>query len=412
MPTPGPTGRRRSVSGLAAGSAVSGLLAYVFFALVTRALGADKAAPVSVLWAWWSFTGAGLTFPLQHWITRTVTATAAEGSVRRSLGRLTGLVLGVAVAAGLVATLMRHLLFDQGGPAFPVLTALVVLGSGLMGVVRGVLSGRGRFGAVGAGLVAENGLRCLLALVLWLAGVDDPAAYGWALVLGYLTGFAFPSALRLGSEGAERVSPFGFLGGAGTGQLVAQAVLTGGPVLLATAGGASADVTALFAGLALFRAPYTLGVGVLAPATERVTRLVLTGAHDALRRLRAALAGLVAVGVIAGGLFGFWAGPPLVRLVFGHDVRLSAGTTAMIAVGSVLALGNLALTVLVMAGHRTGALTRAWVASLVPGALWFGLADTALLQRTAMTFLLTEAAALAWLAVEEQHAARTTAPAQ
>jgi O-antigen/teichoic acid export membrane protein len=385
------------------------VLAYVFFALVTRALGAERAAPVSVLWAWWSFTGAGLTFPLQHWITRTVTATAAEGPVRRALGRLSALVVGVSIAAGLVATAMRHLLFDQGGLAFPLLAALVVLGSGLMGLIRGVLSARGQFGAVGAGLVAENGLRCVLALGLWLAGVHDPVAYGWALVLGYLTAFAFPRALRLGTEGDAYANPFTFLGGAGTGQLIAQAVLTGGPVVLAAAGGAPADVTALFAGLALFRAPYTLGVGVLAPATEGVTRLVLAGDHDALRRLRSALAGLVVTGVVTGGLFGFWAGPPLVQLVFGQDVRLSAGTTAVIAIGTVLALGNLALTVVLMARHRTSALTRAWVASLVPGALWFALAGSPLLERTATTFLVTEAAALLWMSAEELRAAR---PAQ
>lgn len=411
MPTPGATGRRRSVSGLAAGSAVSGLLAYVFFALVTRALGAERASPVSVLWAWWSFTGAGLTFPLQHWITRTVTATANEGPVRRSLGRLTVLVLGAAVAAGVVATLARQPLFGRDGLAFPLLASLVVLGSGLMGLVRGVLSARGRFGAVGAGLVAENALRCALALGLWLAGVHDPAAYGWSLVLGYLTAFCFPQALRLGAEGTTRANPLAFLGGTGTGQLVAQAVLTGGPVLLAAAGGAPADVTALFAGLALFRAPYTLGVGVLAPATERVTRLVLHADHDSLRRLRAGLAGLVLTGVVTGGLFGLWAGPPLVRLVFGDDIHLPASTTAVIAIGTVLALGNLALTVVLMARHRTGALTRAWLASLVPGALWFWLSEASLLERTALTFLLTEAAALIWMSAEEFRAGRS-APGQ
>ena len=378
----------------------------MFFALVTRALGAERAAPVSVLWAWWSFTGAGLTFPLQHWITRTVTATGAEGPVRRSLGRLAVMVVGVSVAAGVVATLLRHLLFHQSGLAFPLLAALVVLGSGLMGLVRGVLSARGQFGAVGAGLVAENGLRCVLALALWLEGVHDPAAYGWSLVLGYLTAFAFPRALRLRADGVERANPFAFLGGAGTGQLIAQAVLTGGPVLLAAAGGAPADVTALFAGLALFRAPYTLGVGVLAPATEEVTRLVLAGDHAALHRLRTTLAALVVTGVVTGGLFGLWVGPALVRLVFGHDVELTGGVTAVISIGTVLALGNLALTVVLMARHRTNALTRAWLGSLVPGALWFGLAGSPLLDRTAMTFLVTEAAALLWMAGEELRAGR------
>lgn len=381
-------------------------MAYVFFAMVTRALGAERSAPVSVLWTWWGFTAAGLTFPLQHWIARTVTASAAEGPVRRSLGRLACLVVAIAVASGVVATLLGHLLFDRGGVAFPLLAALVVVGSGLMGLVRGVLSARRQFGAVGAGLVAENGLRCVLALALMLADVHDPVAYGWSLVLGYLAAFGFPRALRLDLHGTDRVNPLRFLGGAGVGQLVGQAVLTGGPVLLAAAGGAAAHVTALFAGLALFRAPYTLGVGALAPATERVTRMVIAGDHHALHRLRTGIAGIVVVGVVTGGLFGLWAGPPLVRLVFGPDIDLPGTVTATIAIGTILALGNLALTVVLMARHRTGALSRAWVGSLLPGALWFALAGAPLLQRTALTFLVVEAAAVVWMAAEDVRATR------
>ena len=57
------TTRMRDTSALAVGAALSGVLAYVFFALVTQALGSVRAAPVSVLWAYWSFAGAALTFP-------------------------------------------------------------------------------------------------------------------------------------------------------------------------------------------------------------------------------------------------------------------------------------------------------------------------------------------------------------
>ena len=67
-------GRRRSVASLALGSVGAGVLAYVFFVVATRALGAEEAASVSVLWTWWGFTAAAITFPLQHWIARTVEA--------------------------------------------------------------------------------------------------------------------------------------------------------------------------------------------------------------------------------------------------------------------------------------------------------------------------------------------------
>ena len=89
--------RRRAPLLLAAGSVVSGLLAYVLFALVTRGLGAVAAAPVSVLWTVWALAAAAFTFPLQHWIARCLTA-GREGDVRGSAGQVGVMVVAAAVA--------------------------------------------------------------------------------------------------------------------------------------------------------------------------------------------------------------------------------------------------------------------------------------------------------------------------
>ncbi len=72
---------QNQTAALAIGSAVSGLLAYLLFALTTRALGVAEAGPVSVLWSYWAFAGAAITFPLQHWVARTIIA-HGEGAVR------------------------------------------------------------------------------------------------------------------------------------------------------------------------------------------------------------------------------------------------------------------------------------------------------------------------------------------
>ena len=53
--------------------------------------------------------------------------------------------------------------------------------------------------------------------------------------------------------------------------MIGQAVLTGGPVVLALAGGSARDITALFAGLALFRAPYIVALGLVSQLTGRFT---------------------------------------------------------------------------------------------------------------------------------------------
>ena len=94
------TTRMRDTSALGVGAALSGVLAYVFFALVTQVLGPVRAAPVSVLWAYWSFAGAALTFPLQHWVSRSVPAHDGERSVREALPGVALVSVGLAALAG------------------------------------------------------------------------------------------------------------------------------------------------------------------------------------------------------------------------------------------------------------------------------------------------------------------------
>ena len=264
------TGTRRGAGLLAAGSAGSGLLAYGVFAVVTRTLGPEAAAPVSVLWTWWGFAAAAVTFPIQHWTTRSISA-HGEASVR-ACPRAGPLSCWPSRGRWAASWLGREALFHSTSAAFPAMVALLTLGSGLVGLNRGALAARGRFAAVGASLVAENGLRLVAVCVLAGADVQNAVAYGLCLVLGYLAALAWPGALRF-ADGPQSAagSPFAFLAGAGFGQLVSQVVLTGGPVVLALSGGSAVQVTSLFAALALFRAPYLLAEGSVAPLTVRLT---------------------------------------------------------------------------------------------------------------------------------------------
>ncbi len=391
-----PGGARRGTGLLAAGSVVSGVLAYVFFALVTRALGAETAAPVAVLWAWWSFAAAAFTFPVQHWISRTAATVAGEAAVRRGLPRVAGLVVGVSVVAGAVAWLARDRLFGPDGTWFPLLVVAVGICSGALGLARGTLSGRHRFGAVGVGLVLENGLRCVVAAILMGTGNEHPANYGLALLAGYAAIALRPSALVPRTTGSgEHRDPLAFVSGASAGQLLAQITLTGGPVLLAAVGGAPAEVTALFAALALFRAPYTLAIGLVAPLTGRLTRLVEDGRTDVLRRLREALAAGTLLTALIGGLLAAGLGDAVLELVFGEGVRLGASLTAVVAIGSVFALANLILTLGLLARGRPGLSARVWLAASPIGLLTMVALPGADVTRTCWAFLVVEAAA--WL---------------
>jgi len=405
------TRSRRSVPVLALGSALNGLLAYLLFALVTRGLGAEGSAPVTVLWTLWAFAGAALTFPVQHWVAATV-ARDGEGAVRHALPSVLGWASAAALLLGGLSWMAADSLFHRGGPAFPAMVAAITLGAAVVGVTRGGLAARGRFSALALELVLENTLRCLLVAALLVAGVHNPAAHGLALVAGQLIVVAWPSALRFGTEGraAAGEGPFAYLAGAGFAQLVSQCLLTGAPVVVALAGGSAAEVTALFAGLALFRAPYLLSIGVMPTVTARATVLVLDGDAHTLRRADRAVLAAGVLGALAAAVFGSYAGPWLLRTVFGSDVDLAPHLAAMVAAGCTLAVANLVLVVLGLAHRRPGGVARAWGAGIVAAVVLFGvLTGDAVSDRTTAAFLLAEAVAFAGLQLVSTRSVRALA---
>ncbi|MGH3345907.1 MAG: hypothetical protein ACRDO4_02895, partial [Nocardioides sp.] len=150
-----------------------------------------------------------------------------------------------------------------------------------------------------------------------------------------------------------------------------------------------------------FRAPYTLAIGLVAPLTGRLTRLVDTGRHDSLRHLREAVVAATLVVAAIGGLLAAWLGDPLLELVFGEGVRLGAALTAVIAVGSVFALANLVLSIGLLARGRPGDSARLWLAAAPLGLLTMVLLPVDDVTRTCWTFLVVEAAAwIGFLVVE------------
>jgi O-antigen/teichoic acid export membrane protein len=406
------SGRKRDTGALAVSTLVSGILAYVVFALITRGLGSAAAAPVSVLWSYWAFSGAALTFPVQHWITRSVPA-HGEGSVRHALPRVWLAAAGGSVVMAALAWLAREPLFARDDAWFPLMVGLITFGSAAIGVNRGVLSSHQRFVAVGTSLIAENALRCAAVAVLYVAGSTSAGAYGLCLVAGHLSVLGWPSSLSLPDDGTTEStsSPFAFLAGAGLAQLINQVVLTGGPVLLTLTGGTRAQVTGLFAALALFRAPYMLALGVTPQVNSRVTRLVLAGHHKAVLRIQELLVvGSLAAAALA-GVGAAWLGPDVLRLVFGATVTMDGAHAGILAVGSMLAVSNLALMVVALAQNRPAGVARAWVVSIA-GAAVACLALIALdpLPRTIWTFLAAEAAAFAALVVVGARSRRPDEP--
>jgi len=98
---------------------------------------------------------------------------------------------------------------------------------------------------------------------------------------------------------------------------------------------------------------------------------------------------------------GAFAGPPLLPLVFGHDVQMAAGLTAVLASASTVAIAGLVMTLLLIALGRTGGQVRAWLVGAVPGAAYFALAPQPVLDRVCWTFLVVEVVAFGWMTLEQ-----------
>jgi hypothetical protein len=378
---------------LLAGSLVNGLAAYGFIALGTRTLQAEGFAPVAIVWVFWAFSAALLTFPIQHWIIRQMALDGHSGGVRAALGRV--MLLGGAVAAGegVVAAVARRSLFGDDSWVWPACVAGVAAGSGLMGLVRGALAGSRRYRAAAVAIGGENLIRLAVGATL-LAVSADARLLAAALVTGPVVALAWPRALRFDPP-ATPAPATGLVGAAGVAVLLAQIVLNGGPPLLAALGGSQAEVTALFSALVLFRAPYLVALGLTVRFTAPLTRRVAEGGSAPLRAPALATAG-GAAGLAAAAFGAAWPlGPPLIRALFGPGTAPSGPVAGLAAAGSVLALGGLALPVMLIAAGRRAALVASWLAAVAGGAIVLGVArglDPAL--RVVAAFSAAEAVAV------------------
>lgn len=398
---------------LVAGSALNGVLAYAFFVLASRSLGAEGAAPVSVLWSYWALAGAVLTFPVQHWMIRSFTRDGHEATVARTMPRLCAVVTVAALAAGVAAFGFRQDLFDDGTLVYPALVTGVTLGSFLMGLVRGALSGRGRFAATAASLVAENGLRVVVAgAVIWMDG--GAQAFGVALVAGPLIGLVWAPSLRLGASPSGVVvgrDSLSLVSGVAGGSLIGQVVLTATPVVLAIVGGAPAQVTSLFLALSVWRAPYLVAMGVTPQLTSVLTRLALDGpARRVARASRTTALAVLGAAVVAVAI-GMTVLQPVLQAMFGADVEMRPGELAGLGVGTAAAIGNLVLLLILLALGRSRVTTVAWVVSVAGAAVWMAVAEVPPAPRVVVAFVLAEVMAFALLMVAVERAVATAARA-
>lgn len=400
-------GLAKNSGALAVGTLANGVLAYVFFALATRTLGAEAAAPVSVLWTYWTIVTAVITFPLQHWIIRSLAADDHENNVARAMPRVWLATAGVAALSVAVAYQTRATLFSSRSLVFPLVVGAVTFGACLTGLVRGGLAGRGRFVSTGYAMAAENIVRVALGIVVAVAFRTAPA-FALVLAAGPLVGLVWHRSLRFerSAEAAGSTSPAGIASGLAAGSLIAQLVLTGGPVVLAAIGGAPAQITSLFVAMALWRAPYLLSLGLATQVTGVFTRLVLQDDAAAINRIRRWLLVGVVAAAAAGAAGSALLGEDILRLVFGPEITIGPLIVALVGVGTVVAIGNLLLLLLLVARGATRSATVGWLCALAVAAAWLLLSPAPPPLRVAQAFVAAEVVAAAIMAFGEVSAGR------
>lgn len=375
---------------LAGGSLVNGLAAFLFISLGTHTYGAAGFAPASVVWSIWSVAAAVLTFPMQHWTIRQVRRGEPLEVVHATYARLGAWALVVGVVVAVASGLLGERLLRTSALAGP-LTVAVLIGAAVpIGYVGGRLVAAGRHARASVLIGGDNVVRLVVASVFTLIGVSS-SWFVAALAFGPVVLLIWPAVVvpstRVEADGVRDVVE---LSGANS---LAQLALAGGPIVVAALGAPDRTVSALFATLALARAPYLVLLG----ASLRLTSVWSRPTSKA--PARGQVGGLTAAAACVAGLVGAAVGPWVVALLFGRDTVLSGVATGWIAAGATLALGTLVLTSNLTATGRTRQLVRAWLIAIGVGALGLLVPGNAI-TRTITWFVVTEGVAVAVLSVD------------
>jgi O-antigen/teichoic acid export membrane protein len=294
-----------------------------------------------------------------------------------------------------------------------VVLALLILGYGWYGVVRGRAAGLGRFRAYGLATIGESVLR-LLAAVLVLAVVASTRSLAWVFPVGPLIVAAYAWARRhptarlrpsdvpvaeLELDGPRGVGRR-FLFATSTANATVQFLLAGGPIVLVPLGASAQAISVFFTTITAARIPMVFALnGGLSRLLPPLTRMAQA---DDARGLRVAAVRMVAIivgGAALAAAVGAAIGPEVMALVFGEDFRPDRAFVTIISISTVLAVGGLLLDQLYIAMGREGKLPAVWLTALVLAAVLVWLLPGTPTMRVALAFTIATAGAVTALSL-------------
>jgi O-antigen/teichoic acid export membrane protein len=377
---PASTAGKRDAALLSAGTIGSGLLAYAFNVLAARALGPEAFAAVGALWAGMFLIAVLLFRPLEQTVSRTVADLVARGADARSAVRTTAwLGGGVAVAACLACVAAWGPLTDGlfgGRPELTIALVAGLAGYALSYFARGLAGGVRWFGGYGLVLLADGGIRLIVALplLLWASTTLAGIAIAAAAVGGALAPLLSRDRGALLKVGGDVVSePFKFGAAARFAAPAAvmagceQILLSGGPLIVLIRGGNGAAATAgvLFAAALLVRAPVFLFQGVAASLLANFTTYRAQGDHARLHAATVKVAMICAGVAVLGAVGALIAGPFAMDILYGAGFEATRGDLALLSLGIGGFLAASTFSQALLASDEAGAAAWRWALATI-----------------------------------------------
>jgi len=362
----------------------SGLLVNAYLAIIARNISAAEYAYFGAFWSLALVAGFGVFLPIEQETARLLQVPDRPQALLRA-ALLTALFIA-AIQVALVACAAPWLARAFGGHGVSVAAfgALCLISSGQF-VVRGALVGMDRMDRYALVMVLDTLFRVVFAGAVTLL-VDDPGSPTFAWTLVAAVGLAHAPQLfllatrrvRLGNvpamgthtvtvgEVRRAVAPLLL------GSLCAQVLLNGPPVLIPALATNEAEITRagqFIAAFTLARVPLFLVVPLQTALLPILTRLLHTGDRAALRRVMLHIAlGLAGLGVAA-VILGYFAGPPLVSLIFGSSYVLGGRDVALLAVGVAAYIGLVLVAQVLVASVRHRLVAWSWLSGVVVAAV-------------------------------------------
>ncbi len=398
---------------LIAGLLVDGVGSYLFLSVSGRALGPDRFALVSVLWAVTFLVGNGLFIPAEQELARAIASRAGgAAALRRIVAVTAGAVAAVAVILTVSSNWISSSLF-RSRSGFVLALAVGVAGVAFMFVVRGLLAGTGDYRSYGVLFMVDAAAKALPVVALAGAGVDDPLPYAWVMAtsgwIGSLVGLlvARPLAIRPGGRASPWPGLLSSLGFLLLTSLTSLTLMNLSTVTVEVLSGPAEEAAAgvFLSALVIARIPLFLFQAVQAVVLPRLSARAADGDAAGFSDDVRLLAGIVTAATVVATVGSVMVGTLVVRVLFGEEFdRIGGWDMGALTLASMLMTATLTLNQAQIALRRQHQSWWPWAAGLVAFGVAVGTSGAELLTRVEVAMVASAAvtvAVAAWLVRRE-----------